>query len=119
MGRHLRSSNEATCRFTCVTACCFAVWELTTFCYQNAAPACYRVYGQLPERDSNPLDQTVVTAYGHTYTPDNGGTDRLVAEEMKQSKSVGMLERGAWGVKSVGLTPLLSVAEALIQIVRG
>ncbi len=30
---------------------------------------------------------------GHTYTPDNGGADRLVAEEMKQSKSVGMLER--------------------------
>ena len=29
---------------------------------------------------------------GHTYTPDNGGADRLVAEEMKQSKSVGMLE---------------------------
>jgi hypothetical protein len=31
---------------------------------------------------------------GHTYTPDNGGAVRLVAaEEMKQSKSVGMLER--------------------------
>jgi hypothetical protein len=28
------------------------------------------------------------------YTPDNGGAVRLVAaEEMKQSKSVGMLER--------------------------
>jgi hypothetical protein len=31
---------------------------------------------------------------GHTYTPDNGGAVRLVAaQEMKQSKSVGMLER--------------------------
>jgi hypothetical protein len=31
---------------------------------------------------------------GHTYTPDNGGAVSLVApEEMKQSKSVGMLER--------------------------
>ena len=31
---------------------------------------------------------------GHTYTPDNGGAVRLVAaEEMKQSKSVGMVER--------------------------
>jgi hypothetical protein len=30
---------------------------------------------------------------GHTYTPDNGGADRLVAEEIKQSKAVGMLER--------------------------
>src|SRR5665647_1549813 len=34
--------NEATCRFTCVTACCFANWELTTLCYQNAAPLNYR-----------------------------------------------------------------------------
>ncbi|MGO9373914.1 MAG: hypothetical protein ACLQBD_17630 [Syntrophobacteraceae bacterium] len=30
---------------------------------------------------------------GHTYTPDNGGADRLVPEEMKQSKFAGMLER--------------------------
>jgi len=30
---------------------------------------------------------------GVTYIPDNGGADRLVAEEMKQSKAVGMLER--------------------------
>ena len=36
-----------------------------------------------------------LSAYvGHTYTPDNGGAVRLVAaEEMKQSKSVGMVER--------------------------
>lgn len=33
---------EATPRFTCVTACCFAKWELTTPCYQDAAPLNYR-----------------------------------------------------------------------------
>jgi hypothetical protein len=32
---------EATYRFTFVTACCFANWELTTPCYQNAAPLNY------------------------------------------------------------------------------
>ena len=30
---------------------------------------------------------------GHTCTPDNGGEERLVAEETKQSKCAGMLER--------------------------
>ena len=34
--------NEATCRFTCVTACCFANWKLTTPCYHDAAPLSYR-----------------------------------------------------------------------------
>jgi hypothetical protein len=34
--------HEATCRFTCVTACCFANWKLTTPCYQDAAPLNYR-----------------------------------------------------------------------------
>jgi hypothetical protein len=39
-------------------------------------------------------DSTSTKERGHTYTPDNGGAVRLVAaEEMKQSKSVGMLER--------------------------
>lgn len=33
---------EATYGFTCVTACCFANWELTTYCYQDAAPLSYR-----------------------------------------------------------------------------
>jgi len=28
---------EATCRFTCVTACCFANWKLTTPCHRDAA----------------------------------------------------------------------------------
>ncbi len=31
-------------------------------------PRATGVYGQFPGRDSNPLDQTVVTAYGQTYT---------------------------------------------------
>jgi hypothetical protein len=35
------SSYEATCRFTCVAACSFAVWELTTPDRSDAAPACY------------------------------------------------------------------------------
>lgn len=34
--------NEATYRFTCVTACCFANWELTTPDYSDAAPLNYR-----------------------------------------------------------------------------
>jgi hypothetical protein len=34
--------NEATYRFTRVTACGFAIWELTTPCYQDAAPLSYR-----------------------------------------------------------------------------
>jgi hypothetical protein len=33
---------EAMSGFTCVTACCFANWELTTPCYQDAAPLSYR-----------------------------------------------------------------------------
>ena len=32
----------ATSRFTFVTACCFANWELTTPCCQDAAPLSYR-----------------------------------------------------------------------------
>jgi len=35
------SSYEATCRFTFVAACIFAVWELTTPDCSDAAPACY------------------------------------------------------------------------------
>ena len=31
-------------------------------------PRATGVYGQFPGRDSNPLDQTVATAYGQTYT---------------------------------------------------
>ena len=34
--------NEATYGFTCVTACCFANWELTTPDYSDAAPLNYR-----------------------------------------------------------------------------
>ena len=48
--------NEATCRFTCVTACCFANWELTIPCCQDAAPLNYRTNGQFPGRDFNPLE---------------------------------------------------------------
>ncbi|MDY0282692.1 MAG: hypothetical protein RBR35_19325 [Salinivirgaceae bacterium] len=36
------ASNEATHRFTSVTACCFANWELTTPDYSDAAPLNYR-----------------------------------------------------------------------------
>jgi len=37
-GRRLRSSDEATSRFACATACGFASTELTTLGYPNAAP---------------------------------------------------------------------------------
>jgi len=44
------------------------------------------------------LSRAAAKVRGHTYTPDNSGAVRLVAaEEMKQSKSVGMLE-GELGV---------------------
>jgi len=48
--------NEATCRFTCVTACCFAYGELTTPCRQDADPLNYRANGQFPGLDFNPLE---------------------------------------------------------------
>ena len=42
------SSYEATCRFTCVAACLFAVWELTTPDRSDAAPACYPIVRTTP-----------------------------------------------------------------------
>jgi len=56
----LISIYEATYRFTLVTACRFANWELTTPCCQNAAPLNYRSYGQLTGRDFNPLDEQLL-----------------------------------------------------------
>ena len=61
---------EATYRFTRVTACRFAGWELTTPCCQSAAPSAIGVYGQFPERDFNPLDKQLLL---HTDTILNSG----------------------------------------------
>jgi hypothetical protein len=47
-------TDEATPRFTCVTACCFASWELTTSCYQNAAPVSYRGVRIIPRAGLKP-----------------------------------------------------------------
>ncbi|MGA2731365.1 MAG: hypothetical protein ABSG35_01985 [Syntrophobacteraceae bacterium] len=48
----------------------------------------------MKKRISIMADSTSTKERGHTYTPDNGVAVRLVAaQEMKQSKSVGMLER--------------------------
>ena len=47
--------NEATCRFTCVTACCFANWKLTTPCYQDAAPLSYRSVRTIPRTVLEPV----------------------------------------------------------------
>ena len=44
----------ATCAFTFVTACCFANWELTTSCYQNAAPVSYRGVRIIPRAGLKP-----------------------------------------------------------------
>jgi hypothetical protein len=55
---------EATSRFTCVTACCFANWELTTPCYQNAAPLSYRGERIIPQAGLQPARYPTVTAYG-------------------------------------------------------
>ncbi|MGO8943433.1 MAG: hypothetical protein ACLQJ7_07135 [Syntrophobacteraceae bacterium] len=50
----------------------------------------WTVRNQIPKS----LNPFIRKERGHTYTPDNGGAVRLVAaEEMKQSKSVGMLDR--------------------------
>ena len=35
-------TDEATCRFAFAAACGFAVWELTTSDYSDAAPSCYQ-----------------------------------------------------------------------------
>jgi len=42
------SNHEATSGFTSVTACCVANGELTTSCYQNAAPLSYRGARTIP-----------------------------------------------------------------------
>ena len=61
--------NEATSRFTCVTACCFANWELTTPCYQDAAPLSYRGERTTPRTGLKPVRYSTVTAYGRIYFP--------------------------------------------------
>ncbi len=55
---------EATSGFTFVTACCFANWELTTPCYQNAAPLNYRGERIIPQAGLQPARYPTVTAYG-------------------------------------------------------
>ena len=42
LGRHLRYNARLPLGSLIVTACCFANWELTTPCYQDAAPLNYR-----------------------------------------------------------------------------
>jgi len=59
--------NEATSGFTCVTACCFANWELTTPCYQNAAPLSYRGERTTPRTGLKPVRYSTVTANGRIY----------------------------------------------------
>jgi len=66
-GRHLQNIvNEATSRFTCVTACNFVIEELTTPDCSDAAPLTTGVHGQFPGRDFNPLD---VQSLLHTRCP--------------------------------------------------
>jgi hypothetical protein len=48
--------NEATRRFAFVTAGCFANWELTTPCCQDAAPLSYRGVRTTPRTGLNPHD---------------------------------------------------------------
>ena len=61
-GRLLHFVNEATSRFTCVTACSLAVWKLTTSCYHNAASSYYRGVRTTPQAGLQPARFTVVTA---------------------------------------------------------
>ena len=55
---------EATCRFTCVTACFLAVWKLTTLCYHNAASSYYLGVRTTPRTGLQPVRFTAVTANG-------------------------------------------------------
>ena len=59
--------NEATCRFTFVTACCFANWKLTTPCYQNAASLNYRGERITPRTGLQPVRHSAVTANGQIF----------------------------------------------------
>jgi len=55
---------EATHGFTCVTACSFAVWKLTTPRYRDAASSCYRGVRTTPRTGLQPARFAAVTAYG-------------------------------------------------------
>ena len=57
---------EATCRFTCVTACSLAVWKLTTLNYSSAASSYYRGVRTTPRTGLQPARFTAVTANGQT-----------------------------------------------------
>jgi hypothetical protein len=56
--------SEATCRFTCVTACSLAVSKLTTPCCHDAASSCYRGVRTIPRTGLEPARFTAVTANG-------------------------------------------------------
>ncbi len=56
----------ATHGFTCVTACSFAVWKLTTPRCRNAAPSCYRGARTTPRTGLQPARLITVTANGQT-----------------------------------------------------
>ena len=60
---------EATSGFTCVTACSFAVWKLTTPRCRNAAPSCYRGARTTPQAGLEPARLTTVTANGQALEP--------------------------------------------------
>ena len=68
-GRRHQFVNEATHRFTCVTACTLAVWKLTTPCCQDAAPSCYRGARTTPQAGLEPARLTTVTANGQPLEP--------------------------------------------------
>ncbi len=65
-GRLLHLVYEATHRFTCVSACSFAVRNLTTPCYHDAAFSCYRGVQTIPRTGLQPARFTTVTANGLT-----------------------------------------------------
>ena len=59
----------ATHGFTCVTACSFAVWKLTTPRCRNAAPSCYRGARTTPRTGLQPARLITVTANGQPLEP--------------------------------------------------
>jgi hypothetical protein len=78
---------EATSRFTCVTACCFANWELTTLCYQNAAPLNYRGERITPRTGLQPARHSTVTAYGQIFIVDNSLSTLFISSSSSGSQT--------------------------------
>ena len=76
--------DEATCRFTFVSACSLAVWKLTTMDYSTAASSCYRGVRTIPQTGLQPARLTAVTANGQACINADASCRLLVREPPPQ-----------------------------------